>query len=186
MPTPSPGQKRVPRWRTMISPPLTRCPAKTLTPSMFGFDSRPLRLDPRPFLCAIGALLFVSFLRRRFPGRRFAQFERGDLELGQLGAMAGAPPVALLGLVFEDLDLLAAQVLRHGRLDLDFLELLGAGDDLFVAEHTRPPGDLLALFGAESIDEQGGALLDLVLLTAALYDCVRVHSSLALSGARPT
>src|SRR6476620_6011137 len=53
MPTPSPGQKRVPRWRTMISPPLTCSPAKTLTPSMFGFDSRPLRLEPRPFLCAM-------------------------------------------------------------------------------------------------------------------------------------
>ena len=34
----------------MISPPVTFCPAKTLTPSILGLDSRPLRLEPRPFL----------------------------------------------------------------------------------------------------------------------------------------
>src|SRR5919108_2079020 len=52
MPAPSPGLKRVPRWRTMISPPLTTSPAKTFTPSRFAFESRPLRLEPSPFLCA--------------------------------------------------------------------------------------------------------------------------------------
>ena len=50
MPTPSPGRKRVPRWRTMISPPFTSWPAKTLTPRHFGLESRPFRLDPSPFL----------------------------------------------------------------------------------------------------------------------------------------
>src|SRR3954447_14307125 len=52
-PVPSPGRKRVPRWRTMISPPLTRWPANTLTPSIFGVESRPLRDEPSPFLWAI-------------------------------------------------------------------------------------------------------------------------------------
>src|SRR5579859_705913 len=56
MPTPSPGLKRVPRWRTMISPPVTRSPANTLTPRRLAFESRPFREDPRPFLCAILAL----------------------------------------------------------------------------------------------------------------------------------
>ena len=32
MPTPSPALKRLPRWRTMISPPVTTSPAKTFTP----------------------------------------------------------------------------------------------------------------------------------------------------------
>jgi hypothetical protein len=27
-----------------------------LTPSIFGFESRPFRLDPSPFLCAITSL----------------------------------------------------------------------------------------------------------------------------------
>src|SRR2546430_12510790 len=42
---PSPGLKRVPRWRTMISPPETVWPAKTFTPNILGLESRPLRLD---------------------------------------------------------------------------------------------------------------------------------------------
>src|SRR5262249_57823179 len=54
----------------MISPPPTRWPANTLTPSIFGFESRPLRLEPSPFLCAIscpllscdGGLLFGRFV----------------------------------------------------------------------------------------------------------------------------
>ena len=55
MPTPSPGLKRVPRWRTMISPPVTTSPAKTFTPRRLALESRPLRLEPRPFLCAISS-----------------------------------------------------------------------------------------------------------------------------------
>ena len=50
MPTPSPALKRLPRWRTMISPPVTTSPAKTFTPRRWPGLSRPLRLEPRPFL----------------------------------------------------------------------------------------------------------------------------------------
>ena len=53
MPVPSPGRKRVPRWRTRIIPAFTVWPSKIFTPSIFGFESRPFRDDPRPFLCAI-------------------------------------------------------------------------------------------------------------------------------------
>src|SRR3712207_524982 len=56
MPTPSPGRKRVPRWRTMISPPVTTWPANTFTPRRLALESRPLRLEPRPFLCAMRSL----------------------------------------------------------------------------------------------------------------------------------
>src|SRR3954452_23744006 len=177
-PVPSPGQKRVPRWRTMISPPVTFCPAKTLTPSMFGFDSRPLRLEPRPFLCAISGLLFLlsGFFGRRFLGSA-AHFQLSHLEPGQLGAMAGAAAVALLRLVFEDFDLRPAQVLGDGRLDRDLCQLLGLGDDILVAEHDRPQLDLGALIGIQAVDDEGGALLDLVLLSTDLYDCVHAPSS---------
>src|SRR5947209_262212 len=57
IPVPSPGLKRVPRWRTMISPPVTVWPAKTFTPRRLAFESRPLREEPSPFLCAIACLL---------------------------------------------------------------------------------------------------------------------------------
>src|SRR3989442_2325280 len=42
----------------MISPPLTAWPANVFTPSRCAFESRPLRLEPSPFLCAIGRLRF--------------------------------------------------------------------------------------------------------------------------------
>src|SRR5438876_12014383 len=37
----------------MISPPLTASPANVFTPSRCALESRPLRLEPSPFLCAI-------------------------------------------------------------------------------------------------------------------------------------
>src|SRR5438067_8856128 len=40
----------------MISPPLTAWPANVFTPSRCAFESRPLRLEPSPFLCAIARL----------------------------------------------------------------------------------------------------------------------------------
>src|SRR5436305_2984921 len=42
----------------MISPPLTVCPANRFTPRRLAFESRPLREDPSPFLCAILVLRF--------------------------------------------------------------------------------------------------------------------------------
>src|SRR5436853_6193845 len=54
-PTPGPGWKWVPRWRTMISPALTTWPPKRLTPSRWALESRPLRDDDAPFLCAMSS-----------------------------------------------------------------------------------------------------------------------------------
>jgi hypothetical protein len=52
-PTFTPGWKWVPRWRTMISPALTTWPPKRFTPRRWAFESRPLRVELAPFLCAI-------------------------------------------------------------------------------------------------------------------------------------
>src|SRR5438067_5059399 len=54
-PTPAPGWKWVPRWRTMISPADTTWPPKRLTPRRCAFESRPLREDEAPFLCAMSS-----------------------------------------------------------------------------------------------------------------------------------
>src|SRR5436189_274443 len=68
MPTPSPARKREPRWRTMISPPLTVSPANVLTPRRWAFESRPLREEPSPFLCAmLSPLLGQAFDEQRLP-----------------------------------------------------------------------------------------------------------------------
>src|SRR4029077_4117355 len=59
IPVPGPGRKRVPRWRTMIIPAFTSWPANIFTPSIFGFESRPLRDEPSPFLCAMSYSAFL-------------------------------------------------------------------------------------------------------------------------------
>ena len=38
----------------------TDCPPKALTPSIFGWESRPLRVEPPPFFCAISNLRWAS------------------------------------------------------------------------------------------------------------------------------
>src|SRR5512143_1910704 len=103
-PTSAPGWKCVPRWRTRISPALTRWPPNLLTPSRWAVESRPLREELAPFLCAIASGL-PDVLDRRVragrgvndgvPGRRVRRGRHGRL------ADAGHPqhrerlPVAL-------------------------------------------------------------------------------------------
>src|SRR5690349_2018108 len=104
MPAPSPGLNLVPRWRTMISPPVTVWPENTFTPRRLAFESRPLRLGPRAFLCAMASQL---------P-------DLGDAEPGELLPVPRAAAVAALGLELEDPQLLPALVADdlglHGRL----------------------------------------------------------------------
>src|SRR4051812_39535656 len=147
MPVPGPGRKRVPRWRTMIIPAFTSWPANIFTPSIFGLESRPLREEPRPFLCAIcirllrgrGLLcrrrLRVGLrLRRRLrllrsrslrlrsrsrAGRLLA--DRRDLDLREAGAMAVVALVARPLLVLADPDLLAEDMADDGRRHLHAL-----------------------------------------------------------------
>src|SRR5947208_2296076 len=125
MPTPSPGLKRVPRWRTMISPPVTAWPANTLTPRRLALESRPLREEPRPFLCAIGRFLrrsrwsgiglgrggdrFGLRLLRRALARR-GGLDRRHLDPRQLLSVAVAALVAALGLELDDPQLRPALV----------------------------------------------------------------------------
>src|SRR5579875_2397765 len=104
MPTPSPGLKRVPRWRTMISPPVTVCPANTFTPRRLALESRPLRLEPRPFLCATFNLLGLGGRTARARPRGLAA-QRGDLDAAELLAMAVAVLIAALGLELHDAQL---------------------------------------------------------------------------------
>src|SRR5260370_4843268 len=75
-PTPTPGWKCVPRWRTMISPALTTWPPNLLTPSRWALESRPFLLDEAPFLCAISGLLLA--------GADLVGTDAGDLHLGVL------------------------------------------------------------------------------------------------------
>src|SRR5579859_1987813 len=53
MPTFSPGQYLVPRWRMMMLPASTASPPNFLTPSRWPAESRPLREEPPAFLWAM-------------------------------------------------------------------------------------------------------------------------------------
>src|SRR6185369_7965887 len=57
MPTFGPGWTWVPHCRMRMLPARTVCPAYTLTPRRCPWLSRPLRVLPCPFLCAMERLL---------------------------------------------------------------------------------------------------------------------------------
>src|SRR5690606_4185932 len=54
-PTPMPGWNWVPRWRTMMLPASIAWPPYIFTPRYLGLESRPLRVEPPAFLCAMTA-----------------------------------------------------------------------------------------------------------------------------------
>src|SRR5919204_5503583 len=105
-PAPGPGRKRVPRCRTRIIPARTVWPSKIFTPSRFASESRPLREEPMPFLCAIRGLRLLRLRLRRRPLRDLL-----DLDLRKLAPVAGVAPVAGLRAVLPDPYLLAEHVL---------------------------------------------------------------------------
>src|SRR5581483_5406458 len=96
-PTFLPGFRRVPRWRTMIEPPVTSCPPKAFTPSRCAFESRPFLELPNPFLCAIS----VSQNRAAEPRSRAAS------KLFFLSRLLRCPRRALVGTTFAALRRLA-------------------------------------------------------------------------------
>src|SRR5215217_3148483 len=159
MPAPSPGRNFVPRWRTMISPPVTVWPAKTFTPRRLALESRPLRLEPRPFLCAMGSVLLPADAR--------------DPDPRQVLTVAGAATVAALGLELEHAQLRAALVTDDLGLHDGLLEAVGVEGGIAVAGHQQG-GQLhgRAHVVRQALDEQGLALFDAVLLAAGLDDYV--------------
>src|SRR6266540_117372 len=186
IPAPSPGRKRVPRWRTMISPPVTDCPANTLTPRRLAWESRPLRLEPSPFLCAILGVL-LGLLRRRLRAASLGlQLDPGHLDAGELLPVPRAPLRALLGLELQHPELGAALVADHLRLDLDSPQVIHLDLVTIAPVEQRLEGDLGALVRGQPLDEEGLPLLDAVLLAAGLDDRVgHEDSALARDRRRP-
>ena len=104
--------------------------------------------------------------------------------------MALTLPVALLGGVLEDADLLALAVLHDGGGHGSALHggsaegsLVAVQDGQNLIEH-----DLLAGLGLQLLDEQSVALRHLVLLAAGHNDCLHdiqlLHYGLALTGGK--
>src|ERR671917_633693 len=157
-PTPRPGWMWVPRWRTMISPAFTTWPPKRLTPRRCAFESRPLREDEAPFLCAMSA----SALR-----------DVADHDVGE--GLTVPLTLVVAGLVLElvDADLRALAVADdlagHGHARQ---RLRVAGDGVAVDQEQRGEGDGVARLTGETVDREPVAHGHLVLAATGLDDCV--------------
>src|SRR5829696_2961399 len=178
---------RVPRWRTRIVPAVTSWPPWRLTPSRLAAESRPLRLEDAPFLCAISAFLFLLVLLLLLglaarAGRALsAEVDRLDLEPGQGLAVAHGAFLAGLVLVGEDADLLAPVLVDHTGRDLDLGQVLGRGGHLAVVvdDQQRLQLEAGAVVAAELLDVDEVTDLHLVLLPAGPDD--GVHLGIVLS-----
>src|SRR3954468_23438608 len=102
-------------------PAVTRSPPNTLTPRNWALLSRPLRVAPWPFLCAIA----VSY----------SEADAGDLELGERLAVAALAAVALATADLEDDHLLVATLRNDLRANLGAGNERRADRDLVTAQH---------------------------------------------------
>ena len=93
---------RVPRWRTIIVPPVTVSPEKRFTPSLFEWLSLLFFVLPPPFLCAIS--LFLSSTLNNY--------------LSVLRSRAHCSPVVFAPLILENPDLFSTN--RAENLGLEF------------------------------------------------------------------
>src|SRR3954453_20115184 len=157
-PTPRPGWKWVPRWRTMISPALTTWPPNRFTPRRWAFESRPLRDDDAPFLCAMSS----SALR-----------DVADHDAGQ--GLTVPLPLVVGGLVLELVDVylpaLAGpdDLAGHGHAGQ---RLRVGGDGVAVDEqHGRERDGVTGLPG-QAVDGERVTDTHLVLRSTGLDDCV--------------
>src|SRR6266852_3159173 len=91
---------RVPTWRTRMLPALASWPAYTLIPRRWPLLSRPFRVLPCPFLCAMT-------LR--------SHFDTGDPDSGEVLAVPLVAPVLLAALFPEDQHLLRPPLLDYLR-----------------------------------------------------------------------
>src|SRR3954447_5979823 len=156
----------------MISPPVTVWPANTLTPRRFAWKSRPLRLEPRPFLCAMRS---APLLLRA---------DRGDPDPRELLAVARAALVPPLGLELEHAQLRPALVRDDLGLDHRGGEPVALEHGIPVAgQQQRLQRDGGADVVGQPLDEQRLPLDHAVLLAAGLDDCVGHGSAHSVTSA---
>src|SRR6218665_535930 len=155
-------------------PALTVSPAYTFTPRYCGLESRPLREEPCPFLCAMTPIPETAGAPRGAPGSGSGLAgDGGDLDLGVGLTVATAARPALL--LLAEVQHLAVLVLgkdlahdlraRHGRLPN--LRAVGPTEQQDVVE-----GHLGTDVARDLLDPEHVALGHAVLLAARANDCV--------------
>src|SRR5580704_10250549 len=180
----------------MISPAFTTWPPKRLTPRRWALESRPLRLDDAPFLCAISVLLRCrlglarrlgalglgarglgarGLSRRRLGGRGLGLgADAGDPHLGVPLPVAQTPPVAALVPVLDHVDLGARRVTDDVRRDLVAADLGGVADDpVTVDDQQGGQRDARPGLAVQLVDGDDVIQRDLFLSAAAAHN--RVH-----------
>src|SRR6185369_1878391 len=90
----------------MIEPAGMVWPPNTFTPSIFGWESRPFRVEPPPFFCA---MVQISL--------RGSGIDRTDFDLSEVLAVALPFLVVLATAHLEDADLVVPAMAHHRRLD---------------------------------------------------------------------
>src|SRR5690554_6542210 len=101
-PTPTPAWNLVPRWRTMMLPAVTAWPPNSLTPRRLDSESRPLRVEPAAFLCAMDNSSVQGMGRLRG--------DPGDLDFGEPLTVALTLHAVLATTELDDGHLVAAAV----------------------------------------------------------------------------
>src|SRR5579883_1749448 len=161
-PTLRPGLILVPRCRTMMEPPGTSWPPKTLTPNRWELESRPFLELPSPFLCAIGHL----------------HHDVADLHFREVLAMSDGLLILLFALEFENQNLVALAGANDGALDG------GAGNHFAAILESRlnRQFDFRADVAGQLFHADHIARGNPVLLSAKIDNCV--HGKTSCLGAR--
>src|ERR1700688_4501173 len=160
----------------MIAPAGTLVPSYTFTPSRLDFESRPLRVEPPPFV--LDTRTSLSALCASVSAAR-GDRDRHDLDRGVLLAVAPAAPATCLGLVGEAPDL-RTELLPHDSGGHHGPGELGRGgqDPVVVDDEHRSELDLAPLGDPEKLDAQLLALGHALLLASTLDDCIHNRASL--------
>src|ERR1041385_993454 len=160
MPALTPALNLLPRWRTMMLPAITGSPPNFFSPSRFDSESRPLRVEPPAFLCA---MVLLPLLR-----------DPGDLHFREVLPVTLLLVIVLAAAMLDDADLVAAAVRHDLGGDLAALDqrrahglLVAVGDQQHFLE-----GDGRADIAGQALDLEDVAGGDLVLLATGLDDGV--------------
>src|SRR6186713_2587790 len=174
MPTLAPARTGVPRWRIRILPARTCSPPKRFTPSRLEWESRPLRVLPPAFLCAMSAKSSKNLSK---VGSGSACADVRHLDLGKRLTMSSLPHVVLAAAELDDADLGGLAMANHGGHNLAALQQgltqLDVGALADQQHFTEFHGG--ARLGIQLLYSEKAVLGDTILLSAGGDDCV--HNS---------